>query len=239
MPFKKMGKGRQARLTTYFRKGRRIVGRVPRPIRRKKLALQVHGFNERYPSSLLPVVQEADAANTANGLFRAWNFSGVNNSSSYKDIFAMYKINKVIVTFRYKGGTAQPPGASGNRPNEVNPVLYIKRDHDDDQLTSGGNKETLAQLKESSKTFEIQLTNNKPSFTMAIKPAILKDDDQYYGSLGVQHVPVWNQWLNTKEDGIAHMGLKAYAIAAKASSADSLGSIEVTQMVYFQCKGNE
>lgn len=232
--FRKNSKARQARLDAYLK--RKMGGRKMRI--RKPLALKVHAFSERYVSSNLPVVQESDV-NTSHGLFRAWNFTGVNNSTSYRDIFAMYKINKVIVTFRYKGGTAQPPGASGNRPNEVCPVLYIKRDHDDDQLASGGNQETLAQLKESSKTFEIQLTNNRPSFTMAIKPAILKDDDQYYGALGTQHLPVWNQWLNTDEPGIAHFGLKAYAIAQKASSADSLGNIEVTQKVYFQCKGNE
>lgn len=213
-------------------------GRKPARRRiRKPLALKTHAFVERYPSNSLTIQSEANTT-TANGLFKTWNLGGLAQVSAYTEIFAMYKINKVIVEFRYKGGS-QAAGTTTVRPNEINPVLYIKRDHDDDQLLSGGNKEDLATLKESSKTFEIQLTNNRPNFTMAIKPSILMDDDNYVGALGTQHVPVYNKWLSCKEPGVSHFGLKAYAIAQGSSSADFLGTIEVNYKLYFQAKGNE
>lgn len=205
---------------------------------RKPLALHTHAFVERYPSNYL-TIQSESATTTANGLFKSWNFDGIPQSSSYTEIFAMYKINKVIVEFRYKGASQSASGTTGFRQNEVNPVLYIKRDHDDDGLSTGGNKETLATLKESSKTFEIQLTNNRPSFSMAIKPSILMDDDNYIGALGTQHVPVYNKWLSCKEPSVAHFGLKAYAVANGGSSSDVMGQIEVTYKIYFQAKGNE
>ena len=216
------------------RRGRKPARRRPR----KPLALKTHAFVERYPSSFMTIQSEA-ATGTQHGLFKTWNFGGMPQSNAYTEIFAMYKINKVIVEFRYKGASQSASGSTGFRQNEVNPVLYIKRDHDDDGLSSGGNQESLATLKESSKTFEIQLTNSRPSFSMAIKPSILMDDDNFIGSTGVQHLPVYNKWLSCKETGIAHYGLKAYAVANGASSSDGMGQIEVSYKLYFQAKGDE
>ena len=117
--------------------------------------------------------------------------------------------------------------------------MYIKRDHNDDQDPTGGNQESLAEMKDSSKTFEVQLTNNRPNFSMTIKPAILMEDSVYNGATGVQHMPVWGKWIDVKEDNINYYGLKAYCVGQGSSSSDSLGKIEVSYKVYFQMKNNE
>ena len=208
----------------------------------KKLALRVHNFVERTVSddfiTIKTTPDEDITGAAAESLFKSWQFATVRQSAHYANIFEYYKVNKIVVTFRYKGvGTAA--GASSSRPNEINPVLYIKRDHNDNQLASEGNRESLEELKDSSKTIEVQLTNDKPSFTMSIKPAILAEDSIYNGSLGTNHVPVWGKWLSVKERGINYYGLKAFAVAQGSSSTDALGKIEVTYKVYFSCKSNE
>lgn len=204
--------------------------------RKKPLALKTHTFVERTLSEDFMNVKAAPA--TTDGLHKSWALSELRQATHYRNIFEQYKINKVIVTFRYKGvGTAA--GASTTRPNEINPILYIKRDHNDDQLASGGNLEDLNELKDSSKTIEVQLTNNRPNFTMTVKPAILMEDGVYSGSAGVQHVPVWNKYIDVREQNVNYYGLKAYAVGQGSSSSDSLGKIEVSYKVYFSCKNNE
>lgn len=229
------------RTTPYQAKMRRTLGRFMRRSR-KKLALKTHNFVERtIAEDFIKVVTNPNEDITgvnAESLFKSWSFVGVRQSSYYANIFEYYKINKIVVTFRYKGvGTAA--SASSIRPNEINPVLYIKRDYNDNQLDVDGNRESLEELKDSSKTFEVQLTNDKPSFTMSLKPSILTDDSIYDGSLGTNKMPVWGKWLSTKERGINHYGLKAFAVAQGSSSGDTLGKIEVSYKVYFSCKSNE
>lgn len=229
--------GPQPRPARYAKRPR-ITGRYPR----KKLAVSTHNFVERTVSEdFFKVVTNPDEDITgvnAESLFKSWQFATVRQSAHYANIFEYYKINKIVVTFRYKGvGTAA--GATGDRPNEINPILYIKRDHNDNQLALDGNRESLEELKDSTKTIEVQLTNDKPSFTMAIKPSILTEDSIYDGSLGTNHIPVWDKWLSTKERGINHYGLKAFAVAQASSSGDFLGKIEVSYKVYFSCKSNE
>jgi hypothetical protein len=202
----------------------------------KKLALKTHTFVERTLTEDFMNVKTAPA--TTDGIHKSWALSQLRQATHYRNIFEQYKINKVVVTFRYKAvGTAA--GATSDRPNEINPILYIKRDHNDDQLATGGNLETLSELKDSSKTFEVQLTNNKPNFSMTIKPAILMEDGVYSGSAGVSHVPVWGKWIDVREQNVNYYGLKAYAVGQGSSSGDSLGKIEVSYKVYFSCKNNE
>ena len=202
----------------------------------KKLALKTHAFVERTLTEDFMNVKAAPVP--ADGLHKSWSLAELRQAPHYRNIFEQYKINKVVVTFRYKGlGVAA--GAGTVRPNEINPILYIKRDHNDDQNSTGGNEETLTELKDSSKTFEVQLTNNKPNFSMTIKPALLMEDSVYEGATGVQHCPVWGKWIDVKEDNVNYYGLKAYAVGQGSSSSDSLGKIEVSYKVYFQMKNNE
>ena len=222
-----------------MRKGFRrlkLAAAFGRPRRVTKLALKTHTFVERTLTEDFMNVKQAPVP--ADGLHKSWSLAELRQATYYRNIFEQYKINKVVVTFRYKGvGTAA--GGTSHRPNEINPVLYIKRDHNDDQDSTGGNQESLSEMKDSSKTFEVQLTNNRPNFSMTIKPAILMEDSVYNGATGVQHMPVWGKWIDVKEDNINYYGLKAYAVGQGSSSADALGKIEVSYKVYFSMKNNE
>lgn len=206
--------------------------------RRKPLALKMHNFVER----ATPMVMRVENESTATGLFHYFTLSQCLQAASYKELFEYYKINKVVLEFRYKGAstpayTSAPATSSGNQAaynqeiiNEINPVLYFKVDHDDNTADS------LNTLKESSRTREHQFTNAKPNFSITLKPAILAE--AYKTALSSAYRPKWGQWLSTQDDTVPHYGIKAYAVAGLGNSPN-MGKIEVTQKVYFSCKCNE
>lgn len=206
-------------------------GRRPR-IRRSRipLALKPHTFCERSTiTTMLTIGSEASAV----GMIKEFSFNEIAQNGSYVDLFEEYQINKVVVNFRYKstGQYAYETGAAINM-NEINPVLYFKVDHNDENL------ESLSELKQSSKCREHQFTNDKPNFDITLKPAYLMDVSNIHGALGIAHRPKWKGWLPMDEGAISHFGLKAYAVAA-TSGAHIPGSIEVTYKLYFSCKNNE
>lgn len=210
------------------------MGRIPRPMKRKSLALTTHNFVERCATQEIVVGPEA----TAVGLFRYFQLSQINQVSSYTAIFEQFRINKVVVEFRYKatGTPAYAPinGAGTSNVeivNEVNPVLYFKVDHND------ADSDSLATLKESMKTREHQFTNNRPNFTITLKPAV--QVEAYKTALSSAYMPKWGQWLNVDDSAVPHYGLKAYCVAGRSGSSANIGTIEVQSKIYFSCKNNE
>lgn len=199
---------------------------------KKPLALKVHNFVERSGSSLININTEANAV----GLFKHFELQDIQQSSAYKTLFELYKIDKVVVEFRYKsiGGQGRTVDVAGSLPvNEINPVLYFKVDHNDDD------EDTLVNLKQSMKTREHQFTNDKPNFTIQLKPAVLIEDENIKGATGVKHRPKWGMWLDTDESAIEHYGLKAYCVASTGGSGTDAGQLEVTYKTYFSMKNNE
>ena len=205
--------------------------------KRVPLALKTHNFVERTNPQELTVAEESAAV----GLFKTFEFSQCLQVGSYTELFEYYKINKVVCTFRYKGAstpayTTVPATSSGNQAtyameinNEINPVLYVKIDYDD--ITA----DSLATLKKSSRTKEIQFTNDKPTVDVVFKPAI--QAMAYKTAVTTGYMPKWNQWLRTTDDTIPHYGLKVYAVAGKSNNPN-MGKIEVTTKIYFSCKSN-
>lgn len=218
------------------RKSKRSIGtqtRGRRPRIRKPLALMTHNFVERTNSVNITVAQESAAV----GLFRNYSLADCLQVAQYQALFEYYKINKVVVEFRYKGPSTPAytsingTGVTNNEiVNEVNPVLYFKVDHND------VNSDSLATMKESMRTREHQFTNNNPNFTISFKPAI--QAEAYKTAISSAYMPKWNQWLSTADDTIPHYGLKCYAVAGLGSSAN-MGSIEVQTKIYFSAKCNE
>lgn len=214
-------------------KRRRKTKKIRRP-----LALKMHNFVERCTPSLMTVAQES----SATGLFRSFTLSQCLQVSHYKELFEYYKINKVVLEFRYKGAatpayTSVPASSSGTQAayameikNEINPILYFKVDHNDETADS------LNTLKESTRTREHQFTNDKPNFTIQIKPAIL--GEAYKTAIATAYRPKWNQWLSTADDTVPHYGFKAYAVAGLGNNVN-MGQIEVQQKIYFSVKCNE
>lgn len=202
--------------------------RIPKP-----LALKTHNFVERTNAQTLTVANESSAV----GLFRDFSFSQCLQVANYAALFEYYKINKVVVEFRYKGAetpaytTINGTTVQNNEiKNEINPVLYFKVDHND--VTA----DTLDTLKKSMKTREYQLTNNNPNFTITFKPAI--QAEAYKTAISTAYMPKWNQWLATTDDTVPHYGLKVYAVAGKGNNAN-MGKIEVQTKIYFSVKNNE
>lgn len=208
--------------------GNRKRGR-PRGRRNRKrktpLALQMHNFVERATiDNEITINTEASATMMA----KTFQLQNMLQYSAYADLFEYYRINKIVVTFRYKAnGKAS---ASYNTQNEINPLLYWKVDHDDVDNT------TLAHLKESMKTKTHQLSNSKPNFSITLKPAI--QAEAYRTSLTTGYAPKWGQWLRTSDGAIPHYGLKVYAIAHKDANFDP-GTITVEYKYYVSMKNND
>lgn len=211
----------------------RRLGKWKRP-----LALKQHNFVERCRPFLMTVANES----TAQGLFRSFTLDDCLQVAHYKELFEYYRIDKVVIEFRYKGATTPaytsvPATNTGTQPaynqeikNEINPVLYFKVDHND------ASADTLNTMKESMRTREHQFTNDKPNFTIQIKPAILAE--AYKTALTSAYRPKWKQWIDTNDSNVPHYGLKAYCVAGQANNPN-MGAIEVQQKIYFSVKCNE
>lgn len=201
-----------------------------RRMNKKPLALKTHNFVER--SSVTTTLQIGPEA-TATGMIKEFSLNEIAQNGNYINLFEEYKIDKVVANFRYKsvGQYAYETGSAINM-NEINPVLYFKVDHNDENL------ESLAELKKSAKCREFQFTNNKPNFDVVLKPACLIDCNNIHGALGIAHRPRWGLWLPTDENAISFYGLKAYCVAS-ASGAHVPGSLEVTYKIYFSMKNND
>lgn len=205
---------------------------------RKPLALKPHNFVERCTPMVLEVANES----TASGLFHFFTLSQCLQVAHYKELFEYYRINKVVLEFRYKGAqtpayTSTPATSSGNQAaynqeivNEINPVLYFKVDHNDNT------SQTLNVLKESMRTREHQFTNSKPNFSITLKPAILME--AYKTSISTSYQPAWGKWLSTRDDTVPHYGIKAFAVAGMGNNPN-MGKIEIQQKIYFSVKCNE
>lgn len=204
--------------------------RTRRRTYKKPLALKTYNFVERSSiSSALVIKSEASAV----GMIKEFSLNEIAQNGNYIALFEEYKIDKVVASFRYKstGQYAYETGSAINI-NEINPVLYFKVDHNDENL------ETLAELKKSAKCREFQFTNSKPNFDVVLKPACLIDVNNIHGALGIAHRPKWGVWLPTDENAVSHFGLKAYCVAS-SSGAHIPGSLEVTYKIYFSMKNND
>lgn len=197
--------------------------------RKKPLALQQHNFVER---KTLDLVMRVDTEANAIGMFKTFNLDEINNSTEYKNLFEYYKINKVVATFRYKSVAEAAAAGSqhGGAPNEVNPLLYFKVDHNDVSA------DPLITLQQSTRTRTKQLTNNESEFSIVLKPAV--QTEAYKSAIASTYVPKWGQWLSTDDGQVPHYGLKAYAIGFRSVNF-SPGDIQVEFKYYVSFKNNE
>lgn len=213
-------------LSRAIKKRRSMKSRLPR--RRIPLALKPHSFVERKVTDL---VMSCDTEGSATGMFKSFTLDDCNNASQYKSLFEYYRIDKVVVTFRYKCHSAANLNTTvGQRPNEINPLLYFKVDHNDI------NADSLLLMRQSMKTKEKMLTNNQPEFTIQLKPAI--QTEGYKSALASTYMPKWGQWISTDDSSVPHYGLKAYAIAFRDANTNP-ADIQVSFKYYVSFKNNE
>lgn len=223
MPPKGKGKKQTALKRKAFNKMklalRKRKARIQKPLARKS-----HVFTER-------VIEEQVLEVNSAGLFMTFSLADIYNSTSYQKLFEYYQLNKVIVRCRYKadGNPRTDVNSTTYMPvNEANPILWFKVDHND------ANADTLDQMKASTRTKEVQLTNDKPNFDIVLKPSILQE--AYKSSIASTYIPKWRQWLTTQDPSVPHYGLKMYATGP---GAHSNGSLVISRQYYFTCKNNE
>lgn len=191
---------------------------------RRPLALKTHSFVERR-------ISEQNLPINGSGFFTTFQLDDCYNKVSYSKLFEYYKLDKIIVEFAYKadGNPSQTlTGTNLTTPNEQNPMIYFKVDHND--ITN----DTLDVMKASARTRKFQFTNNNPNFTIQIKPAV--QDEVYKSAVASTYVPKWGQWLTMNDLTVPHYGLKCYAVGP---SAQNYGVILITMKYYFSCKNND
>jgi len=227
MPRIRLTKAQQAKIRKARMKRGFKAMKSYRPKVRKPLAMKSHNFTER-------VVDEYNLVVNGAGLFQSFQLDDVYNIASYKALFEYYKLNKVIITLRYKAAMNSHQDlvtATTQSTNETNPVIWFKVDHND------VNSDTLSLMKSSTRTKEIQFTNNRPKIQIVLKPAILQE--AYKSTVASTYVPKWSQWLTTRDTSVPHYGIKMYATGPAAPSASAYGSIVVSKQYYFTLKNNE
>ena len=204
---------------------------------RRPLALKMHNFVERIPDVTLALnASTLDAnGNLSSTHTNTFQISDVPQVAHYASLFEYYKIDKMVVTFRYK--CAGVPGAYIANPlntqifQEINPVIIFKVDHND------AVSQSVADLLESARTHEKQLTNDKPNFTITLRPAV---QTEAYKSLTTStYIPKWNQWLTMEDPTVPHYGLKMNIICPRPVANYDFGSLLIQKKMYFSVKNNE
>lgn len=218
------------------RKRRRVKKRYPR---KKALGLKIHTFSER-AKDVIKTLNDTTLTNQPGGrgstltstIINAFQVSDLPQFDHYKELFEYYMLHKIVVTFRYKtAGNYATTSGTGQPMNEISPTLYFKVDHNDIVGDS------LAVMKESSRTHEKQLTNANPKFTITLKPAV--QSMNYASITATAYIPKWKVWLNTKDDQVPHYGLKVQIQLPTKSADVDFGSLLIEKKYYFSCKNNE
>ena len=219
----------RSRNRSIFKKNRKNM-RAPsrgRMVMYKPIPLRQHVFTER-------VISESNLPVNGAGLFQTFALQDIYNSTAYQRLFEYYKLDKVIITLRYKADLNPRLDIVNNAStgtqsvNEANPVVWFKVDHNDVSA------DTLDVMKASTRTKEIQFTNNRPKIDIVLKPAILSES--YKSSVASTYVPKWGQWLTMDDPSVPHYGIKMYATGP---AAQTYGGIVVSKKYYFTCKNNE
>lgn len=218
---------------------RRRLPRLKKIKRRKvSLALKQHQFCERALGDIITIGNEAGAG-AAPFWSKFFKFNDIPQCNAYSEIFEQYRLDKVVVTFRYKGIAAPAMLAGGPAMiNELNPLLYFKVDHNDIDTN------TLQLMKLSTKTKTHKFTNNSPEFSIVLKPASQKLlVRQLTPTTLATNVPTWKQWIDA--DGTAgpgsdvqHFGLKCYCVGY-ADLNFKPGTLDVSYKYYISLKSNE
>ena len=204
---------------------------------KKSLALKQHNFVERLPDVILQMNSSTlnSDGNLSSTHTNTFQLSDIPQVSSYSTLFEYFRIDKVIVEYRYK--TAGVPANYIANPlnlqpfNEINPTIMFKVDHND------AVSQSVADLKQSARTKEKQLTNSRPNFTISLKPAV--QTEAYKTITASAYIPKWGVWLAMQDSNVPHYGLKMNVQVPKPTANFDYGSIEIVKKMYFSVKNNE
>lgn len=231
MPKRKATSSKKTTYRKMIKSAKRTIAR--RAARYKKpLALKTHNFVES-----LGAIDIAVQPVTAGGNTYAYAISELPEWSHYKQIFKLYRINKIVVTFKkdIAGANVYNDNLdSKNQPYALQNVeLSYLREYTD--VSSASN---LADFKKNSKVSQVVLTNSRPTHSITLTPAVQKlttyQDDVETTITKAQ--PVFKQWLDTSYDDLIHRGLQVFCTGQNLSSR---GSIRMDAKVYFSCRNQD
>jgi hypothetical protein len=222
---------RRARMKRGFKAFRGLKGRY-RPRIQKPLALKTHNFVENLPGVDIDVTPD----NVAGHAY-SYHIAQVTDWPNYKGIFRLYKINKIVVTFKkdITGQNVYNDNVSAqNQPYALQNVeLSYLRDYTD--TTAPLN---LDDFKKNSKVTQVILTNSRPSHTLMLTPAVNKVttyQDDVVGTINKAQ-PVFKQWMDTSYDELLHRGLQ---VMLTGQSLTQRGKIRMDAKIYFSCRNQE
>ena len=202
------------------------------PIKKKPLALITHNFVEN-----LPVVDLDVMADTSPGQMFSYHIAQVPDWPNYKGIFRLYKINKVVITFKKDIAGANVYNNNIAAQNQAyalqNVQLSYLRDYTD--TTAAVN---LEEFKKNSKVVQVVLTNSNPEHTMTLTPAVNKITTYQDDVVGQIHkpMPVFKEWMDTSFDELLHRGLEVHVTGQNLTSK---GKIRMDTKIYFSCRNQE
>lgn len=232
---------RRGRGSTSVRRNKR--GRSFKAHIRRPLALKMHNFVERLPDVKLSLNSSTLSAdgNLLSTHTNTFQISDVPQIASYALLFEYYKIDKMVIEYRYRcagivGQQKETGGGATATPYQtmfqsINPLLYFKVDHNDDV------SQTVGDLLQSARTREKQLTDANPSFTITLKPAV--QAEAYKSLTASTYIPKWNQWLSLDDTTVPHYGLKTQIQCPSPSPEFDFGSLLIQKKMYFSVKNNE
>lgn len=226
-PQRGRSQSRRSRRSRSRAPSRSRIARIPKP-----LALITHNFVENLPVVDIDVTSDASA-----GHVYSYHIAQVTDWPNYKGIFRLYKINKIVVSFKKDIAGANVYNdnlSSQNQPYALQNVeLSYLRDYTD--TTAPLN---LADFKKNSKVSQVILTNDKPSHTFSLVPAVNKVttyQDDLLGTINKPQ-PVFKQWMDTSFDELLHRGLQ---VMVTGQNLTSKGKIRMDTKIYFSCRNQE
>lgn len=198
----------------------------------KPLALKTHNFVES-----LPAVDIDVQTVSAGGNVYSYHIAEIPEWSNYKQIFKLYRINKIVVTFKKDITGANVYNDNLSAQNQAyalqNVELSYLREYTD--ISPSAN---LEDFKKNSKVSQVILTNSRPSHTMSLTPAVQKQTTYQDDLLGTvtKAQPVFKEWLDTSFDELIHRGLQVHVTGQNLTSK---GKIRMDAKVYFSCRNQD
>ena len=189
-----------------------------------------------FPSHDPHVEIDVRPSNQGGNIF-SYVISEIPEWSNYKQIFKLYRINKVVVTFKKDITGANVYNDNISAQNQAyalqNVELSYLREYTDVSTESN-----LLNFKKNSKVTQVILTNSKPSHTITLTPAVQKlttyQDDVETTVTKAQ--PVFKQWIDTSYDDLTHRGLQVFCTGQNLTSK---GKIKMDAKVYFSCRNQD
>lgn len=233
MPRIRLTKAQQAKIRQHRkRRGMQALKRFRKPRISRPLALATHNFVENIGYQDLDVKTPLQAGNVFS-----YYVAQIGEWTQYRAIFKLYRINKVVVTFKKD---IADPNVYNNNLSSANQAYALQnvelsylREYTDNAAPAN-----MTAFKANSKVRQVILTNSNPSHTVTLTPAVQKlttYEDELIGNV-TKTQPVFKPWLDTSFDELNHRGLQ---VMLTGQALTSPGKVRMDTKIYFSCRNQD